>query len=402
MHALFIVFTVGVFVALLRFDPDVELYKAGSFTTVAGVPIRFLMAGYRLVTVGVLYLAFTLPLGYRVDRSLFLQCLSLSWVFSVVIAVCGVMDYAGIAELDFAGRREAGYGHILGFHRGSLGMMLVTGIFLGFTMTQVTKSYALKVLGYASGPLLLLGLLFSWSRSAAMGLGVGALSLALTLGGGRALKGLLLSILGAFTAWLILMQSPELAERFTTLAGGTIESASAGRLTNWMQLMAWLAQNPGMLLTGAGFQNFHYFVHLQSAAVTLSAGHNNYLHILTESGLIGFGVFMGWLASIFLWLNSWRRAITDRQRRAVPGIFMSLVVAIAVSCLTQESLAPSFSMTPYVLHFYLILGIWISHYRTEMIEACSVPLARPAPFLATQRRAPAVRVSTDVGQSEHA
>jgi len=329
------------------------------------------MAGYRVVTLCSIVLAFTLPLRHRIDRKLLLQCLTLCWLFSVVLACLGIIDYLGLADMAFSYRREAGYGHvaILGFHRASLGMITVVGIFLSFTLTQITPRSWLKTFVYLSAPVLLLALLFSWSRAAMLAIGVGSVSLTFTMTGTRAIKATAVTFCCLLIVGIMISLSPELQARFALPTSGGLEESSAGRLQGWMQLITWLARSPGVLMTGVGFQNFNYFVHLSSGAVDLEAAHNNYLHILTEHGIFGFVIFVGWILLLIGWLLAWRRAGADGPSRVIPSVFLSLVLAIVVSCLTQESLAPSSAMMPFLLHFYLILGIWMSHYRSEMVQS---------------------------------
>jgi len=369
-YALFIVFLVGILVGLVRYDPLLDIEKAGSFQTFMGLPTRVLMAGYRVVSLCSIVLAFTLPLRHRIDRALLVQCLKLCWLFSLVLACLGIIDYLGLADLAFSYRREAGYGHvaILGFHRAALGMITVVGIFASFTLTQISPRSWLTTFVYLSAPVLLLALLFSWSRAAMLALGVGSVSLAFTMSGTRAIKAAAITFCGLLIVGIMISLSPELQERFALPASGGLEESSAGRLQGWMQLVTWLVQSPGVLITGVGFQNFNYFVHLSSGAVELEAAHNNYLHILTEHGIFGFLIFVAWILSMIGWLLRWRRAAADGPSRVIPSIFLSLVLAIVVSCLTQESLAPSSAMMPFLLHFYLILGIWMSHYRTETVQ----------------------------------
>ncbi|MFQ5461891.1 MAG: O-antigen ligase family protein [Phycisphaerae bacterium] len=368
--ALFVVFFVGILVGLVRYDPLLDIEKAGSFQRFMGVPTRVLMAGYRVVSLCSIVLAFMLPLRHRIDRPLLVQCLKLCWLFSLVLACLGIIDYLGLADMAFSYRREAGYGHvaILGFHRASLGMITVVGIFASFTLTQIAPRSWLTTLVYLSAPVLLLALLFSWSRAAMLAIGVGAVSLTFTMTGTRAIKATAITFCCLLIVGIMISLSPELKDRFALPTSGGLEESSAGRLRGWMQLVTWLVQSPGVLITGVGFQNFNYFVHLSSGAVELEAAHNNYLHILTEHGIFGFLIFIAWILAMLGWLLGWRRTVGDGPARVIPSIFLSLVLAIVVSCLTQESLAPSSAMMPFLLHFYLILGIWMSHYRAEMAQ----------------------------------
>lgn len=371
-NLLFVMFILGIFIGLMRFDVSLEAAKSGSFKTFAGIPIRYLMMVYRLHIVSFLFLAIALPLRYEMDRELFLKCLKLCWLFTLVLSILTILDYLGVANFSYDYRRTFGYKHvaILGFHRGSHGMMIVIGIFMSFAMTQLTRSYFWKVIAYCSAPILILGLLFTWSRSALLALAVASTSLIITLGGTKAIKGLLVILLGLLVVSIIMSKYPDLQERFSFFTSREIpiEVESAGRLAGWAKLLTWLFQNPDVLILGVGFQNFNYYINVQSQVVELEAGHNNYLHILAELGFVGLIVFVGWLISIFFWLVSWRRAVSSRVDKTMCGIFISLMLGIAASCITQESLAPSPAMIPLLTHFFILLGIWRSYYRRQMLE----------------------------------
>ena len=282
------------------------------------------------------------------------------------------MNYFGIVNMAFNVREEIeGYGHlgVMGFGRAGTGLMLYTGIFMSFAMSQLTQNRLLKIVAYCSAPLLVLSLLFTWSRAIQLAMMVSAISLAFTLGGIRAIKGVMVTIIGAIIICIAVSHFPDVRERLAFFFGEESSiMASAGRLQGWADLIKWLLKSPGVLLFGVGFQNFHYFVHLHAAAVRLEAAHNNFLNILTEFGIAGFLLFIGWLFSIFLWLVSWRREMVDKVDRMIPGIFISFMLGMVVSCLTQESLAPALGMMMVLMYFLIILGIWVSYYRTQIAE----------------------------------
>ncbi len=377
-HFLFIIFLLGVIVGLLRFDPEVEFQKAGRFTTLFGIPIQYLMAAYRLHTVIFIFLAFTLPQRYYIDRPLFMQCLKLCWFFAIVLAIAGILDYLGIANLKFSPRWMGRIGGtaIMGFGKGNYGMIMITGILVSFAISQLTRSYLMKILGFVSIPLFVTALLFVRSRSTALGLVVGGLSLVVTLGGAKAFKGVLVTLVGAIVAYAVVMRFPELRERlrffeiFYASAPGALTMTEVGlsRTSTWIDLIKWLAESPGVLVFGVGFQNFQYFILLHAKAVKLETAHNYYLTILAESGIVGLSVFIGWIVSILYWLISWRRTVIDKADKVVPGIFMSLMVALLTVSMTGGVMAPARGGTSWMVLFYLILGIWVSYYRTQMNE----------------------------------
>lgn len=368
-YAVFMTFIIGALVGLVRYDPSLEFVKAGSFTTFLGIPVQYLMMVYRLHIVAFLALAFVLPLRYYVDRELFLQCLVLCWFFTMVLVVLGLLTYFRVGNFSFSYGILERYSGAMGFGRHGHANMLVAGTFMCFAMTQLTRNHLLKMFGYASIPILIIALLFTFSRTAGVALVVGAISMAITLGGARGLKGVLISLLGAIVVYVALMRFPALRERFLFFAAGTpIGEISVARWSGWASLIKWLAKSPGILMFGAGFQNFHYFVNLLKEQLALEAAHNNFLHTLTELGILGFLVFIGWLVSIFTWLISWRRTMVDKVDKMIPGIFMSLMLGLAVSCMTSETLSPSAGMVSWQIHFYIIFGVWVSYYRVQMTE----------------------------------
>lgn len=364
------VFGLSVLVGLFRYDPSLEVLKYGAFTSVGGIPVNLLMGGYRLLVVVLLALAFAIPLRYCIGRSLFVQCLGLCWLLSVVLAVLGIVDFSGLADMAFSYRREAGYGRVavLGFHRGAGGMMSVVGMLCTLAFAQSVRNLSLKVLAYGSIPVLLVALLFTWSRASLVALVATAGALVLTLGGLRALQGAFLAVAGVAITVLSGMAFPDLGDRFITLFTDPLAVSSAGRLEAWSALSSWLLRNPDVLLLGVGFQNFHYYVHLSAGVTELEGAHSTYLHILTENGIPGLIVFLVWLAVVLLWLRAWRRTVTEPIFRTVPAILFSMMIGVAVGCVTLELLAASRAFVPFHLHLYLLLGICLSHYRTTIAE----------------------------------
>lgn len=372
-YGLFLVYLLAILVGALRYDPNLATTMSGRFQSVGGIPLVLLMAGYRVFVLLSLLLAFSLPLRYFIDRTAMTRCLTLCWLLTVVLAVAGILDYFGVAnmkfDLTFAHLREEAIGRhrvIMGFQRGALGSMMLLGIFLSYALTLLTRNPVVRMAAWASAPILIVALLFTWSRAAALGLVVSSLSLVFTLGTTRLIRGAALSA-GAITViWLATSASDTLSQRMTFFPNVQGDGSITSRLDTWTLLLQYLVREPDVLLTGVGFQNFQYTLHTVQGEVGLIAAHNNYLHILTETGVLGLLIFLCWLVSIFWWLLSWRSQDTDYTTKAVFGVFMSVMIGLCVSALTQETLAPASSMVPSLLHFYLILGIWVSWYRSEM------------------------------------
>jgi O-antigen ligase len=336
------------------------------------------MALYRFNTVLFLFLAFAVPLRYHVDRPLFLQCLKICWFFTCVLAISEILDFFDIVDMAFTIERLEGYVHmgVWGFIRAGFGKMLVIGAFMSFTMTQLTKSHLLKILGYSSFPLVAVGLLCSYSRSSMVSFALSVMALIVMLGGVRAFKGLVIAVISFAAIYIIMAQLPEVQERFMTFltlsrpgdVKLTYRDVSAGRIEGWLIMINWLLTRPDVILIGTGFQNFNYFVNLTAGAGTLESGHNSFLQVLIEVGVIGLVVFICWIVSIFSWLLRWRRSMTNPLDRMVPGIFFSLMLGLVASCAVSETLVPAAGVVILQVNIYILLGIWISYYRSQMLE----------------------------------
>jgi len=372
-YLLFIFFIIGIFIGFFRFNPILINIKAGTYKTLFGIPLNYLIAIYRMHIVASLYLAFIIPIHYYVNDELFLKCIKLCWIFYVILAVLALIDYFGIADTAFSFRRVEGFRHvaILGFNRASIGLMLMTGFFMSFTMIKLTKSSILRKLGYISLPIIILSLFTTFSRSAVISFFIGIITLAIMVASIKGMKGIWIALLCILFIYAGVLRFPEINKRFNFLLSGKfdVHSGAAGtRLIGWQDTLNWLIDNPDVFILGVGFQNFHYFVNLEKKATFLEAGHSNFLHILIELGIFGFFIFIFYIISIFIWLIKWVHTISGKSSKLIPSIFIALMFAIIASCLTQESLAPSFPMVPWLIHFFIILGLWISNYRAKIIE----------------------------------
>ena len=147
-----------------------------------------------------------------------------------------------------------------------------------------------------------------------------------------------------------------------------LAKVSSGRTLIWSELLGYLSKSPGVLAVGAGYQNYLYFVKVQTGGVASEHAHNNFLLILTEHGIFGLCVFIGWIVSIFCWLISWRRTMVDKVDKMMPGIFISLMMGLVAGCTFGQSLTPSLTNFNLMIHLYLIFGLWVSYYRTSMTE----------------------------------
>lgn len=366
--AVFAVYVAGVLVGLARFDPSLEAVKAGAYRGLSGIPLPMLMAGYRLMTIATLALAFAMPQRHLINRKDFTRILLVGWLMSLGLAGAQFVDYSGFARLGFRMLVEEESAHqsdLLGFNRGSVGMLFVFATLQGYALARLHPNRLLKSFVWLSAPFLVTALLLTWSRAATMAMAVASVSLIVTLGGRRAVWGVVLSLFGIGVVYFVLSHYADVTERYEFFMTGRSDESIQARLVTWGDILTYLFRQPDVLVFGAGFQNFHYSMHVGQGVVMLDAAHNNYLHILAETGVIGFSLFVAWLVSIFVWLRRWRRREHDPMVSTLSGVFASMMIACVVAAITQESLAPAHAMVGWLLHFYLVLGTWVSWYRGE-------------------------------------
>lgn len=368
-YTLIFFFAYGIVIGFFRYDFAIADIKSGVYSTLFGLPTPLLMGIYRVHILIALILAFVIPLLYDIDRDTFIKCLKLCWFFTLVLSILAFLYYFNIADTSFSDRSLEGFTNvgIMGFYKASIGLMIMMGVFLSFALVHLMPQNSQKYLVFLSIPICVTALILTFSRTAVLGLLAGSIIFAIFVSIDGRIKGVLTASLSGVLIYLVILQSPALSERFGFLLSGKfgIESSSS-RLVEWGNLLKGYSENPDVFVFGVGFQNFHYFLNLQENITRFQTGHNSFLHILSEVGVFGLFVFISWLVSIFLWLFSWRNMMQDRASRILPNIFISIVCALVICSITTDSLVPTPSMIAWLLHFFIILGIWISYYRTYM------------------------------------
>ena len=371
-------------VAFLRYDMSTEMANADLSRTLP-VSLSILMTAYRIFLLVTLGAAMFLPLHFRVSRPDLARILRVCWIMSVILSVCGILDYFGVANLAFSYRRDAGYKHVsvMGFHRGPLGMISVYGLFLTVACYFIHRGGSVRKAVPLLLPLQFASLVLSWSRVALISLACA--SLALLCFPGVRHRGRLVVGLG-IAAGLVMLGlglDDEIYQRLFFFSTGYTDTSLDTRAQTWQSLVDVIWNDPSILLAGCGFGNFNYYYNSGMGAVSLEVAHNNYLHVLSECGVAGLAFFLTWLAVVLRWALRWQRRMTDPVVRAVHLCFTGILISAAASCLSQESLTPANATVPLVLHFFLLHGVWLAWSRTEMEN----PPAGGADFRAAPRPA---------------
>ena len=143
--------------------------------------------------------------------------------------------------------------------------------------------------------------------------------------------------------------------------------SASGRLFIWS--VSW-----GMILdhlwTGVGHGNFglnwleyqgQYFAKtgdptLHKLAVNLSSAHSQYIHILAETGVIGLGLFIGLILSIFSSMRKGYSRVSQKRRQTLITLFAALVILF-----THSLVDDVLNLLVIRLQFLIILSLFVSN-----------------------------------------
>ncbi|NMA32182.1 MAG: hypothetical protein GX941_10325, partial [Candidatus Methanofastidiosa archaeon] len=256
------IFIIGILVGILRYDSSLEMVKMGTFQRFGGIPANYLMAGYRFFIVLALILAFTIPLHYAITREALIEMLNICWFFTIVLAILGIIHFMGIADMGFDYRTEDGYKNVavLGFHRASNALMLDTGLFLSIILSQITPNVSRKNAIYLTIPIILTGILVSFSRAGFLALFVSTCSIALIFGSRGMIRNLIIGTLLVTFLLGIIWMTPSLRQRFDMLTDEAGDVSSNARFRSWEVLGSLYLKHPDIVIFGVGFQNFQYYL----------------------------------------------------------------------------------------------------------------------------------------------
>ena len=282
----FIVFAVfsAIFIAPFYITEMGEVGLAGRAQSFGGIPLRFLISGFRTVQLLLYVIFFMFAARLLVDKDLvrFTQkCIVLG---IAILAVMQIITFLDIKNMGLAlPWQEYQQSRMLGHSKAAAGRLYVLGIFTSVILLY-RKITAPLVLGMLVT--IIIGLLASGSRAAFLGLLVGTSVFFFT---GR-LPGLISSvvvvILLIISLSVVSAADPERIQRFFEI--GTSE-AGAPRWLIWQSTLSYIRDHFYILFSGVGFVNFRYAL---IGDVIAEHGHNDFLTALTELGFIGFALFV--------------------------------------------------------------------------------------------------------------
>jgi O-antigen ligase len=157
--------------------------------------------------------------------------------------------------------------------------------------------------------------------------------------------------LAIFSLFLIIFSPFKHLTDFTFKSAATgIDISSYQRIFIWKGALEHFIHAPlFMKLFGLGignYSNLHYSFLLETGKTT-SGAHNNFLHVLMETGILGISIFIGFFISTIA--NLWKNGKED----IFAYFYVWVTIALLVSCFTQETFWFQISFGDFWL-FYMI------------------------------------------------
>lgn len=320
------------------------------------VVVRAFLAGLRFASMG---LAFLIPSAIPTEQDEFGRHMRLMWVGLVVLLAISVLHALSVVNLpsyyghDMA-RGTIQYG-ILWLNRASLGTMAQLGVFVCLLLMRMKKLPLVIGIPTTIGFIWLL--LGSFSRSNLVSFVV-FIALSVLLAKQKKVTNLLLAIIlgGCFVA--IASQIPAISERIITLTGTSeVEQAlgKSGRLVGWTVAVKYLATHPLNAMVGVGYDCWGRTIYQAGGQ---SAGHNMYLHVLGELGVVGAFLFFSFFLRL---LHRFFRAFhAHGDASLVGGLSLALLLSLLVGSITAELIFPTVTQIVCIETFMLIMGMSMS------------------------------------------
>lgn len=133
-----------------------------------------------------------------------------------------------------------------------------------------------------------------------------------------------------------------------------------GRFYIWIETVNMILENPIVLITGIGLGAFQYVMNpITPFFDGVSGGHNNYLHVLTETGIAGFMLFVYILMS-FLKVSLQRARNTASRKGFIYYGYFCGTAALTVTAFTQETFSVQIALHNILGYFFLVTALVFS------------------------------------------
>jgi O-antigen ligase len=354
---------VGLFVwSILSFCLNFHAYES-KFVLVTG---WYLSRFFQLL---LLYLIFSDP---RVSISL-PRVINIFLVLAIIQFPLAFIQYAVNAGLPYELRRMAVIG-TLSYHHAMLGTSLLIPIALCLARFLSAPTVGRRLLYIGAGLLMLFTIFLSGSRSPLTGIAVASVVFFLMKFRFRWIHLVYLCI-AAVVVVVLVVYSPlqrVIALTFTSqINAGAFDISSMSRFLIWKGAVDhFLSAGVLTKVFGVGvgaYPTVNYDFVIWQSQRTISGAHNNFLHVLTETGIVGVLGFIVFFGVVF-------KALSKRMHSdSLSFAFFFLTIALLGSSMTQET-----------FWFQKSLGtLWIMYMTLLALILRQPVVARPTSLAAT-------------------
>lgn len=320
--------------------------------------IRSSLAGLRF---GAMALVFIIASSEPLTEDRFVSILRFFYAGLLGFLVLAFLQALGVVELGAYGEafEEAGVGAGFGaFNRISTGTIAQYGFFITLLLLSMRRLSLFIAIPAITGFLWLV--LASLSRTNVFSLAVFATALVLLQKGSRIRNFLLVGLIICVGA-IILLNTPAIAARMATIASveeTKLVLGTGGRTFGWLRAIRYLLVHPLTSLFGVGFDVWPRVIEPISG---LHAGHNVYLHIWGELGLIGGVIYLVFFFR--LTLKFWQAMRAGGQTGKLGGLAFCLMISFYFGCLGADILYPTITMIS-IMHVHMfVFGLLIGRFR---------------------------------------
>jgi O-antigen ligase len=241
-------------------------------------------------------------------------------------------------------------------HHSQIGNMMTISISCAMYKMLTVKAVKNKIF------YLILGLLFCWaiicsgSRGNLLGVMCAIGIMILTqIKLSKTYFFLLIGVLLVSTGLILFSPIIQLINITLNSSGSSVDMSSYNRLFIWKGAWEQFVKAPFITkLFGIGignFTNLHYSFLLEGGKKATSGAHNNFLHVLTETGIIGFSIFIGFFISTIVYL--WKKGKED----SLAYCYIWVTIALLISGFSQETFWFQPSFGNFWLYYMLGLGL---------------------------------------------
>lgn len=320
------------------------------------IAIRSTVAALRF---GSIALAFLIPCCIPMEQEEFDFYLLVEYAGLIVLLLLAIFHVLRILDLSSYYGRDVAKGTIeyglLWFNRASLGTLAQIGVFVSLLLMRMGKLPMLLGASSIGGFMWLL--LGSFSRSNVLSLAV-FLALIVVLTKQKRITNLFLIVIlgGVFLSLASFI--PAISERLATISGtGAVEKTlgETGRFGGWAVAIKYLANHATAALVGVGFDCWGWTIYKAGGQ---AAGHNLYLHVLGELGIIG-----GILYLAFFFRLTWRFFSTlgsGGDAEVIGRLALALLISLLVGSITAELLYPTTSQITCLATVMFLMGLVMS------------------------------------------